>query len=77
MAETKQRLWQRVIIAFLKCYKWGLSPLLGPRCRYTPSCSMYMQSAVEQHGVQGLWLGIKRVLRCHPWHAGGYDPVPD
>lgn len=54
-------------------------PLLGPRgvCRFTPTCSQYAQQAVLKHGViKGSWLAVKRISKCHPWHAGGYDPVP-
>jgi hypothetical protein len=58
-------------------YRLALSPLLGPRCRFHPTCSAYALDALEQHGaLRGLWLSIRRVGRCHPWHPGGYDPVP-
>ena len=58
-------------------YQWTLSPLLGPSCRYTPSCSHYALEALTKHGViRGLWLALKRLARCHPWGGSGYDPVP-
>jgi putative membrane protein insertion efficiency factor len=67
---------QIVVIAALKGYKLFLSPLLPSACRYRPTCSEYMLDAVEQYGVlRGLWLGLKRLGRCHPFHQGGYDPV--
>ena len=62
----------------IRVYQWTLSPILGPNCRYLPSCSDYAIEAIERHGAMaGLWLGLRRLLRCHPWTAGGYDPVPE
>lgn len=66
-----------VMIGCLRFYQGAVSPFLGPRCRFYPSCSEYAAEAISKHGPwRGAWLGIKRVLRCHPWNAGGYDPVP-
>ncbi|MBN1879298.1 membrane protein insertion efficiency factor YidD [bacterium] len=66
-----------VVSGLLGWYKRLVSPILPEACRFSPTCSVYTRSAVEKYGViQGLWLGIKRLLRCHPWHPGGDDPVP-
>jgi hypothetical protein len=63
--------------ALILAYRYALSPLLGPRCRFYPSCSAYALEAIELHGaLRGLWLATRRLARCHPWHPGGYDPVP-
>ena len=65
------------LILLIQAYRYLLSPLLGSHCRYTPSCSQYALDAIRAYGVsKGLWLALKRVGSCHPWHAGGYDPVP-
>jgi putative membrane protein insertion efficiency factor len=67
-----------ITLNFLKSYQYLISPFLGNNCRYLPSCSSYTQIAIERFGViQGGWMGIKRILRCHPFHAGGFDPVPE
>ena len=66
-----------LLVSLLRAYQYAISPFLGRRCRYYPSCSEYAVEAVEKHGaIKGGWLGVKRVCRCHPWHPGGYDPVP-
>ena len=58
-------------------YRVFISPLTPPSCRYTPTCSQYMVEAVLKYGIfKGTWLGVKRILRCHPWGGSGYDPVP-
>jgi putative membrane protein insertion efficiency factor len=64
--------------ALVSAYRWLISPLLGPRCRFYPSCSAYALEALEHHGaLRGTALALRRILKCHPWHPGGYDPVPD
>lgn len=65
------------LIALLKVYRAVISPLYGQVCRYHPSCSAYALEAVTEHGsIKGSWLAVRRLGRCHPWAAGGYDPVP-
>ena len=66
-----------VVIALLRGYQYVFRPLLGPNCRFVPSCSDYAIEAIGRHGfLRGSWLAACRVGRCHPWHPGGYDPVP-
>jgi putative membrane protein insertion efficiency factor len=66
-----------VALAMLRFYKRFISPLLPSACRFEPTCSVYMYQAVEKYGViKGGWMGIRRIGRCHPFHPGGYDPVP-
>lgn len=66
-----------VLVWLVKAYRYVISPMLGPSCRFEPSCSCYATEALERHGAaRGTWLAVKRVSRCHPWHPGGYDPVP-
>ena len=65
-----------VVLLLLRGYKWAISPLLPPACRYVPTCSEYAMEAVERYGVmRGSWMAVSRVLRCHPFVHGGYDPV--
>ena len=67
----------RLLLMLIGVYRKAISPLLGPHCRYAPSCSEYAAEAVRTHGaLRGGWLAVKRVGRCHPWSAGGFDPVP-
>ncbi len=66
-----------LVIALIRFYQYAISPLIGRRCRYFPTCSEYTADAVTKYGAfKGSWLGVKRICRCHPWHPGGYDPVP-
>jgi putative membrane protein insertion efficiency factor len=68
---------QRVVVTLLRGYKLLISPLLPSACRFRPTCSEYMLEAVQTHGApRGVWLGLKRLSRCHPFRKGGYDPVP-
>ncbi|MCP4627245.1 MAG: membrane protein insertion efficiency factor YidD [bacterium] len=72
-----KKLFQIIFISLIKAYQYTLSPLLGPACRFYPSCSEYAYQAIMRHGPgRGLFLAIKRILRCHPFHPGGVDPVP-
>jgi putative membrane protein insertion efficiency factor len=67
----------RALLAALTLYRRAVSPLLGPRCRFAPSCSAYAVEAVSEHGAaRGSWLALRRLARCHPFHPGGHDPVP-
>lgn len=68
---------KKILIIPIRIYQYTISPLLGSNCRYTPTCSHYMIGAIEEWGpLKGLWLGIKRISRCHPWGGHGHDPVP-
>ena len=68
---------KRGMLAFLRFYKRQISPLLPPACRFTPTCSEYAMEAIERYGpLKGGWMAFLRLLRCNPFHPGGYDPVP-
>jgi hypothetical protein len=68
---------KRLVVGALRVYQITLSPLIGPACRFYPSCSAYFIEAVERHGAfRGSALGVRRLTRCHPFHPGGLDPVP-
>jgi putative membrane protein insertion efficiency factor len=68
---------RKILILLIRSYQYLLSPFLASSCRYVPTCSQYAIEAISEHGVfKGLFLTIKRLVCCHPWHAGGYDPVP-
>jgi len=69
---------RQIVMWSIRGYQLAISPMLGPRCRFYPSCSCYAHTAIERYGVwRGSWLGLRRLSRCHPFHQGGYDPVPD
>jgi putative membrane protein insertion efficiency factor len=84
MTEADERLAQarpsaaaRVLMALITGYRRFVGPLLSPRCRFAPSCSAYALEAVREHGaLRGTWLAARRIGRCHPFHPGGFDPVP-
>ena len=66
-----------LLLALIRAYQYAVSPFLGRRCRFVPSCSEYTAEALERYGaVKGSRLGLKRISRCHPWNPGGFDPVP-
>jgi putative membrane protein insertion efficiency factor len=66
-----------LLLVVVRAYRWAISPVLPPACRFHPSCSSYAEEALQRHGVfRGGWLAARRVCRCGPWRAGGYDPVP-
>jgi putative membrane protein insertion efficiency factor len=68
---------KHILVALLRAYRFAISPLYGQVCRYHPTCSAYALEAVQAHGaMRGSWLAVRRVLRCHPWAAGGVDHVP-
>ena len=70
-----ERAGSAVVIGLLRVYQMTLSPLLGPACRFEPTCSRYMVEAIGKYGLaRGVWKGLRRFFRCHPWHPGGYDP---
>lgn len=69
---------RQILMWIIRGYQLLLSPWFGARCRFYPSCSCYAHTAIERYGaLHGTWLGLRRLLRCHPFHKGGYDPVPD
>jgi putative membrane protein insertion efficiency factor len=74
--------WVKQVLIFpflllIRLYQYVISPWIGPKCRYTPTCSHYAVEALKKHGpLKGFWLSLKRISRCHPWGGSGYDPVP-
>lgn len=77
MAEIGEKM-RRFFILLISIYRYLVSPFLGANCRFYPTCSCYAQQAIQNHGVfSGSWLTLRRLSRCHPWHEGGLDPVPE
>lgn len=77
MLHSLHKALQWLLIKCVRFYQLVISPYLGPSCRHTPTCSTYMIEAIREWGaVKGFWLGLKRLLKCHPWGTSGYDPVP-
>ncbi|UCD93609.1 MAG: membrane protein insertion efficiency factor YidD [Candidatus Zixiibacteriota bacterium] len=78
MDNRKISIFSYPLILIIHIYRYTLSPLIGNQCRFYPTCSHYAEEAVKKHGAfRGLIMAIRRLFRCHPWHEGGYDPVPD
>lgn len=67
---------RKLLIAPIRFYQWFISPMFPPVCRFQPTCSHYTVRAIELWGVRGVWMGLRRISKCHPYHAGGLDPVP-
>lgn len=75
--KTLDRLLAAALRGLIRLYQLAVSPWLGPTCRYAPTCSDFCREALQKHGLwRGGWLGLRRILRCHPWGNHGYDPVP-
>ncbi len=67
----------RLLLSLIRAYRYALSPWWGNQCRFSPTCSEYASLAIERYGaMQGTWLAMRRISKCHPWHQGGFDPVP-
>lgn len=68
---------KKVFLSCISFYRRFISPYKPPACRFNPSCSLYTYQAIEKYGtIKGIYLGVKRILKCHPFHPGGYDPIP-
>jgi len=70
------KIFTNISISTINLYRYLISPLLGNNCRYLPTCSEYTKESIKKYGViKGFWLGLKRIVKCHPWGKGGYDPI--
>lgn len=77
-ADAAGTVMKALLLLFIGGYRVALRPLLGPACRFAPSCSVYAEEAVRRHGaITGGWMAVRRIGRCHPWNPGGYDPVQE
>jgi len=77
MPDRKISIFSYPLILLINIYRYTLSPLFGNQCRYYPTCSHYAENAIKEYGAwRGIIMAVKRISRCHPWHEGGYDPVP-
>lgn len=70
------RMIVKLVLFLISIYQKFISPAFPRRCRFNPTCSDYTRQAIIRYGVKGIWLGFRRIMRCHPWNDGGYDPVP-
>ena len=71
------KMGKKIFLWLIRFYQVGISPLIGPHCRFTPTCSQYAYIAISRYGIfKGTYLAVRRILKCHPFHEGGYDPVP-
>jgi putative membrane protein insertion efficiency factor len=76
-ASNRKVFSMKLLLVLIRCYQYAISPMLGQNCRFFPSCSDYAVQAIERYGAyKGAYLGLKRIVRCHPWNPGGFDPVP-
>ncbi len=73
----RKKKMSKIFLALIRFYQKQISPALGPHCRFYPTCSQYAFESISKYGaLKGVWLAVRRILKCHPFHAGGYDPVP-